>query len=594
MKTRLYPAVRQTLTVYVVLMLTWGLLATVPARSQTVGNRRATVRVGMWTLWHDRNLTLSPAASREISIKICSPCTMHGVKEEVSLHAAGSNLELVIQGRTIHANRVQVAGGVRLTAHNEHQALSSPVTFSAKDGVLVIAVDLPVERYVERVVASESGPDDSSESLEALAVVVRSFALHQSHGHAEFDLCDSTHCQLLHWGSNLPRQAAAHRAVLVTAGEALWFHGRRAEAYFGKDCGGETALPGEIWPRSRSAEPYLRSRADSYCMRRGGNTWVSALERSELTQALAAAGLMRPGWKNLTVSRRGESGRAVTVKIDGSEISAEEFRLAVGKALGWNKVPSTWFEVDEQGDRFLFHGRGWGNGVGLCQKGAAEMGAQGKSMAEILQQYFPGTMIADEETGRSWIVLADEGFTLETLEDGDRSFLPALSKALAKAQARSGLHVSVRITVRTFGSTDAFRNVTLAPGWVSAFTEGEWIGTQPMATLAARRLLEPTMLHEFLHALVEHEAGPKAPLWLREGLVEFWSEGDNSGGSHSMPISTVETELYRAKDATESETAHRAAAHYCAILLSRYGREQVIAWSRSGVPDAVTASLGQR
>ena len=103
MKTRLYPAVRQTLTVYVVLMLTWGLLATVPARSQTVGNRRATVRVGMWTLWHDRNLTLSPAASREISIKICSPCTMHGVKEEVSLHAAGSNLELVIQGRTIHA-----------------------------------------------------------------------------------------------------------------------------------------------------------------------------------------------------------------------------------------------------------------------------------------------------------------------------------------------------------------------------------------------------------------------------------------------------------------------------------------------------------
>ena len=300
-------------------------------------------------------------------------------------------------------------------------------------------------------------------------------------------------------------------------------------AYFGKDCGGETALPGEIWPRSRSAEPYLRSRADSYCMRRGGNTWVSELERSELTQALAAAGLMRPGWKNLTVSRRGESGRAVTVKIDGSEISAEEFRLAVGKALGWNKVPSTWFEVDQQGDRFLFHGRGWGNGVGLCQKGAAEMGAQGKIMAEILEQYFPGTMIADEETGRSWIVLADEGFTLETLEDGDRSFLPALSKLLRKLKhdrdcmCRSELPSNFRID-------RAFRDVTLAPGWVSAFTEGEWIGTQPMATLAARRLLEPTMLHEFLHALVEHEAGPKAPLWLREGLVEFWSEGDDSGG----------------------------------------------------------------
>ena len=578
------------------LALTAGsvLLVAVPPHSQTVRNRRAIVRVGMWTLWHDRNLTLSPTASGEISIESCSPCTMHRAKEEISLHAAGSNLELDIKGRTIHANRVQVARGVRLTAHNESKALSYPVTFSAKDGVLVIAVDLPVERYVERVVASESGPDDSDESLKALAVVVRSFALHQIHGHAEFDLCDSTHCQLLHWGSNLPGEAAAHRAVLVTAGEALWFHGRRAEAYFGKDCGGETASPGEIWPRSRVAEPYLRSRADSYCVRRGGNTWASTLERSELTQALAASGSMRPGWKNLTVSQRGESGRAITVKIDGSEISAEEFRLAVGKALGWNKVPSTWFEVNEQGDRFLFHGRGWGNGVGLCQKGAAEMGAHGKSMAEILQQYFPGTMVADEETGHSLIALAGEGFTLETLEDGDRSFLPVLSKALAKAQARSGLHVSARITVRTFGSTDAFRKVTLAPGWVSAFTEGEWIGTQPMATLAARRLLEPTMLHEFLHALVEHETGPKAPLWLREGLVELWSEDSKTGGFPSMPIDSVEALLSRATAASESETAHHAAAEYCAILLSRYGREQVITWLRSGVPDAVTVPLRQR
>jgi stage II sporulation protein D len=594
MKSRSDLASRHKLILYLALMVMCGLIATMPLHSQTVRNRRAALRVGMWTLWHDRNLTLSSDASGGISIESCSPCTMHRVKGDVSLHAAGSNLELVIQGRTVHANRVQVAGGVRLTAHNESQALSYPVTFSAKDGVLVIAVDLPVERYVERVVASESGPVDTNESLKALAVVVRSFALHQSRGHIGFDLCDSTHCQLLHWGSSLPRWAAAHRAALATEGDTLWFQGRRAEAYFGKDCGGQTASPGEIWPKTRVAEPYLRSRADSYCMRSGGNTWANTLERSELTQALAGAGLMRPGWKNLTISRRGESGRAITVKIDGSEISAEEFRLAVGQALGWNKIPSTWFELSEQGNRFLFHGRGWGNGVGLCQKGAAEMGAQGNSMAGIIQQYFPGTRVADEGTGRSWITLAGEGFTLETLEERDQAFLPVFSKALQEAQARSGFHVSARIRVRAFSSTDAFRNATLAPGWVSAFTEGEWIGTQPLATLAAQRLLEPTVLHEFLHALVEHETGPKTPLWLREGFVEFWSAGDNGGGSHSMPIATVEAVLSHARDATESETAHRAAAHYCAILLSRYGKEQVIAWLRSGVPDAVTASLGQR
>jgi len=494
----------------------------------------------------------------------------------------------------MHANRVQVTGGVKLAAHNESQVLGYSVRFSAKDGVLVIAVDLPVERYVERVVASESGPNDSEESLRALAVVVRSFALHQSHGHAGFDLCDSTHCQLLHWGRSLPRQNTAHRAVLATAGETLWFHGRRAQGYFGKDCGGQAASPGEIWPRIRPATPYGPSRADGYCTRRGGNTWASTLERSELTQALATAGLMRPGWKHLMVGRRGHSGRAITVKIDSTEIPAEQFRLAVGQALGWNRIPSTWFEVSEQGDRFLFHGRGWGNGVGLCQKGAAEMGAEGKNMAEILEQYFPGTAIADEETGRTWIALDGEGFTVETLVDEDRRFLPVLSKALREAQARSGFNVSARIRVRAFGSTDSFRNATLGPGWVSAFTEGEWIGTQPLATLAARRLLEPTMLHECLHALVERETGPRAPLWLREGLVEFWSEGSSGSGSPSMPIDSVEKLLSHARNPSESEGAHRAAARYCAMLLRHYDREQVIAWLRSGIPDTVTASLGQR
>jgi len=39
--------------------------------------------------------------------------------------------------------------------------------------------------------------------------------------------------------------------------------------------------------------------------------------------------------------------------------------------------------------RFILRGRGWGHGVGLCQIGAAVMGAKGYSAREILQHYFP-------------------------------------------------------------------------------------------------------------------------------------------------------------------------------------------------------------
>ena len=37
---------------------------------------------------------------------------------------------------------------------------------------------------------------------------------------------------------------------------------------------------------------------------------------------------------------------------------------------------------------FKLHGRGWGHGVGLCQIGAAVMGAQGKTYDEILLFYY--------------------------------------------------------------------------------------------------------------------------------------------------------------------------------------------------------------
>ena len=65
----------------------------------------------------------------------------------------------------------------------------------------------------------------------------------------------------------------------------------------------------------------------------------------DLTAALATAGLVRPGWNTLAVARRGESGRAVTLLVGNTTISAEDFRLAVGRAMGWSHILSTWFEV---------------------------------------------------------------------------------------------------------------------------------------------------------------------------------------------------------------------------------------------------------
>lgn len=568
---------------------------------------RDTLRVGMWTLWHDREVTISSAGpDHKFTLRTCADCAALALNGPANVRAEGDAMTLAASDKKLNAARIWLNAPVTLTAHGESVTLRDPVAISARGGALVIVVAMPVESYVERVVASESGAADSAESMKALAIVVRSFALHESHGHADYDLCDSTHCQLLHWGSNGERGAQAHAATLATSGETLWFHGQRALAYFGKDCGGRTASPAEIWPRAKAVS-YLPSQPDQFCTRDGGREWASEITRDELTSALAAHGLAAPGWQNIAIARRGESGRAVFLRLDNTEVGADEFRLAVGESLGWNKIPSTWFEVSRQGDSFAFHGRGWGHGVGLCQKGAAAMALQGRSAGEILQQYFPGTQAADEESGREWNKFDGDGFVLESLEAGDAAYLPDLNRARAEATEKSGLHATAPITVRAFASTPAFRQATLAPGWVAAFTENDWIATQPLRTLAGRRLLADTMRHEFLHALVEQQAGSHAPLWLREGLVEVWNE--QSGGASSLngrhsgaatgvaprlSPEAVNDALAHAATESESAAAHRAAEWYAAQLLTRYGRAQVLEWLKSGVPAGVVSTLGQR
>ncbi|MDY2917948.1 MAG: amidase, partial [Muribaculaceae bacterium] len=44
---------------------------------------------------------------------------------------------------------------------------------------------------------------------------------------------------------------------------------------------------------------------------------------------------------------------------------------------------------------FTLRGAGWGHGVGLCQIGAAVMGARGYSYQQILNHYFPSAELKD-------------------------------------------------------------------------------------------------------------------------------------------------------------------------------------------------------
>jgi SpoIID/LytB domain protein len=90
---------------------------------------------------------------------------------------------------------------------------------------------------------------------------------------------------------------------------------------------------------------------------------------------------------------RGTSGRLVRLKITGDKKSMVIGKeLEIRKALSMSHLYSSAFYVEKYGDEgevtFVLHGSGWGHGVGLCQIGAAVMGASGYSYRQILAHYF--------------------------------------------------------------------------------------------------------------------------------------------------------------------------------------------------------------
>ncbi len=91
--------------------------------------------------------------------------------------------------------------------------------------------------------------------------------------------------------------------------------------------------------------------------------------------------------------RLGVSGRVVELALVGSD---GELRLA-GLKVRWGLgLRENLFVVDRERDehdgvaRFIFTGKGWGHGVGLCQVGAVGMARAGSPYDRILRHYYTG------------------------------------------------------------------------------------------------------------------------------------------------------------------------------------------------------------
>jgi SpoIID/LytB domain protein len=263
--------------------------------------------------------------------------------------------------------------------------------------------------------------------------------------HLNFDVCADDHCQR-YQGITRQSTALVEKAVAETRGMLLMYDGKICDARFSKSCGGisetfENVWEPEIHPylqsivdnpekpvgfdtdltREVAAEKWIRNAPEAFC-----NTedklilsqvlndydqettdfyrWDLHYLQADLAELIARkSGRDFGNIVDLIPVERGKSGRLIKLKIVGTKLTMVIGKeLEIRKTLSESHLYSSAFVVDKlnitDGIPGEFHltGAGWGHGVGLCQIGAAVMGAKGYKFDEILMHYFRGATISKE------------------------------------------------------------------------------------------------------------------------------------------------------------------------------------------------------
>lgn len=253
--------------------------------------------------------------------------------------------------------------------------------------------------------------------------------------HTLFDVCADDHCQR-YQGRTRIISASASQAVRDTYAQTLVYDGHLCDARFSKCCGGITEQFETCWQETHkpylvplrdssinegplpdlsnedNARQWIMSRPKSFCNSADGDIlskslngydletpdyyrWTVVYSRKELSELFASkSGLDIGTIMDLVPVKRGPSARIEELQIVGTKRTVTIGKeLEIRRTLSQSHLFSSAFVVDRTDDGFILRGAGWGHGAGLCQIGAAVMGAKGYSYREILQHYYPGTGI---------------------------------------------------------------------------------------------------------------------------------------------------------------------------------------------------------
>jgi peptidoglycan hydrolase-like amidase len=324
-------------------------------------------------------------------------------------------------------------------------------------GTYTLVNEVPIETYLRGVVPHEIGVGAPPTTIEAQAILARTYALRNLRRFAidNYELCADTQCQVYRGLSGAHPET--DRAIAATRSQVLTYQNELVDALYSSTTGGITAPFSDVW--NGPDRPYLRAVVDSvqniwdlsrYSLADEANlrTFIGRTEgfnengwdvfrwrvESPMTQITAdlkeyLTGIQHPLANFTTVQQvqvveRSPAGRVqrMAVQTDRGTVELEKdeilrafyapnstlfymdpiYEAAPGITSG-AQVPTE--EPSVQGAQnsqpaesrilkgYVFVGGGLGHGVGMSQTGAYNLGDLGWSNAQILNFYYPGTQL---------------------------------------------------------------------------------------------------------------------------------------------------------------------------------------------------------
>jgi len=250
---------------------------------------------------------------------------------------------------------------------------------------------LPVEQYLLGVLPVEVPDHFEEHARRAQAVAARTYALAEMA--ARGFVHDDTRSQV--YGGLPAETRAGHRAVRATEGQVLVRAGAPVTAWFHSTCGGRTAPARAVF--EDAPEGWLDGPvACPDCTHSPVYAWTRRVPAARLAEALGLT--QAPRAVSTDVEAYPGRARRVTVTTASGRVQTDAAALRAalsrGRGLDEQLLSTLWTRPPRRdGDAFVFSGRGWGHGVGLCQYGADGYARRGANHVAILERYYPGARL---------------------------------------------------------------------------------------------------------------------------------------------------------------------------------------------------------